>query len=113
MSCGAHPLDAKVIEQRDKDIETGYLYCPSCHMFYFIKGGILRLLPEDFAALIAISVAHDYPEAFSAKRTYLDDFVARLQSSSESAEAKWGVEDVDFWDRDEYGDDSRITEMLA
>ena len=113
VSCGAYPLDARVIEQRRQDIETGYLYCPSCHMFYFIKDGIPRMLPEDFAALVDTSVARDYPEAFSPKLAYLDDFLARLQSSSESAEAKWGVEDVDFWDRDEYGDDSRVTEILA
>jgi uncharacterized protein YbaR (Trm112 family)/SAM-dependent methyltransferase len=105
--CGMHPLELTALETSElprPEVETGFLFCPDCRRFYFIAEGIPRLLTEDFAELIDLSVPERFPDAFGARREQLDAFLSAVATGrARSAGSTWNVEDVAFWEDEVYG----------
>jgi len=105
--CSTHPLELTSLETSElprPEVETGFLFCADCQRFYFIVEGIPRLLTEDFAELIDLSVPERFPDAFGARKAQLDTFLSAVATGrSRSAGSKWNIEDVAFWEDEVYG----------
>jgi uncharacterized protein YbaR (Trm112 family)/SAM-dependent methyltransferase len=88
------------------DVETGFLYCAGCGRFYFIIGGIPRLISEEFSDLIDRSIIHRFARAFDDRRRELDTFLAKVaDKSTRSDVVQWNLDDVGFWENHVYADD--------
>lgn len=91
-------------ETGSAEIESGYLYCPSCERFYFILNGIPRLITEEFSGLIDLSLIDAWPAGFSRHGSAFRDFIGLLErGASQSAGSNWQLEDVAFWETGVYG----------
>ena len=114
-ACAHFPLELTVIERASadpSDVESGFFRCPQCARFYFIAGGIARLLTEDFAELIDTGFAARHRDEFGSHQDELEVFLSRLSNGHPTATpATWGLEDVAFWE-DEYGEAARQEAML-
>lgn len=92
---------------------SGYFLCPACERFYFIADGIPRLLTEDFADLIDLSVPRRFPDGFAEHRTKLDAYLALLsRDAPRDASSQWSLEDIAFWEDRVYGDAVKTASML-
>jgi ubiquinone/menaquinone biosynthesis C-methylase UbiE/uncharacterized protein YbaR (Trm112 family) len=95
------------------DVETGYLFCLACERFYFIVGGIPRLLGEDFRDLIDWTVPAQHELAFRGKQPALERFRERLDERRTTSDmARWNLDDVQFWQDEVYGKSEEVARVF-
>lgn len=88
-----------------RDVERGFLFCDSCGRFYFIVDGIARMISEEYGDLIDFRLVEEEVEIFGGRRSELDQFLRRVESTAElSRVVRWNIDDVSFWEQDVYND---------